>query len=102
MQVFLRVTSSFRPVRVPGHNAPSSHLLILALYILFACLHCLLPPLILFFTFFLTYLLPYLSFPLRILVSDIAIFVLKRDVKLQLTNFENTPDVSRPDVVKED
>jgi len=49
-----------------GHNAPLIHLLILVLYILFACLHCLLPHLYFFFTLFLPYLFPCLSFTLRI------------------------------------
>ena len=46
---------------VPGHNAPLTHLLILVICILLACLHHLFPHLSLFFTFALN-----LSFPLRI------------------------------------
>jgi len=67
LSLTLRVNS---PVWVPGCNAPLIHLLISALYTLFACL-------------------PYVASPLTccfLFVSDIAIFVLKRDVKLQLTN----------------
>jgi len=49
-----------------GHNAPFIRFLILALYLLFACLYRMLPHLSFFLHFFLTFLLPYLSFPLRI------------------------------------
>ena len=53
----------FCPVRTSWHNAPLIHLLILALYVLFTWL--LLTSFFLYL-FFLTYLLPYLPFPLRI------------------------------------
>ena len=54
-------TAELRPMRALGCNAPWIRFLIFfALYILFACLCCMLPHL------FLTYLLPYLSFLLRI------------------------------------
>ena len=52
-------------MRAPGHNAPLIRFLILALCMLFACLYHMLPHLS-FLHFFLTCLLPYLSFPLRI------------------------------------
>ena len=54
-------TAELRPMQALGCNAPWIRFLIFfALYILFACLCCMLPRL------FLTYLLPYLSFLLRI------------------------------------
>ena len=56
----------FDPVQAPRCNAPLIQFLILALYILFACLYSMLLRLTFFLQFFLTYLLPYLSFPLRI------------------------------------
>jgi len=59
-----RICSLDSPVRTPGHNAPVIHLLTSALCILFVSLHNLLPQ-FLFSSLFLTYLLPYLSFPLR-------------------------------------
>jgi len=52
----------FCPVRAVGSTPPLIHLLISALCILFACLHCICFPT----SFFLTYPLSYLSFPLRI------------------------------------
>jgi len=51
-------------VQAPGNNAPLIWFLILALYI-FVCLCCMLPRLSFFLQFFLTYLLPCLSVPLR-------------------------------------
>jgi len=48
------------PMRDLGSTAPWIHLLILALYMSFACLRSMLPHLPFFFTFFL-----YLSFPFR-------------------------------------
>ena len=53
------------PVRAPGRNAPLVRLSISALYILFGCLYRMLPHLPLLLHFFLTYLIPSLSFPLR-------------------------------------
>ena len=50
----------------PGHNLTLIRFLISKMYILFACLYCMLPHLSFFLNCFLTYLLPYLSFPLRI------------------------------------
>jgi len=54
------------PVWALRRNAPLIRFLMLALYILFACLYYMLSHLSFFLHFFLTYLLPYLSFPLRI------------------------------------
>ena len=54
------------PVRSPGRNAPVIWFLILALCVLFACLYRMLPHSSFFLHVFFTYLLPYLSFPLRI------------------------------------
>ena len=56
------------PIRAPGHNVPLIRFLVLALYIyiLFACLYRIFPHLSFFLHFFLTHLLLYLSFPLRI------------------------------------
>ena len=53
-------------VWAPGHDAPLIRFLISALYILFACLYRMLSYLSFFHHFFLAYLLPYLSLPLRI------------------------------------
>ena len=50
----------------PGHNLPLIRFLISTMYILFACLYCMPPHLSFFLYCFLTYLLPYLSFSLRI------------------------------------
>ena len=52
-------------MRAPGRNAPLIRFLISVLYLLFVCLYRMLSHLS-FFHFFLTYLLPYLLFPLRI------------------------------------
>ena len=54
------------PVKAPWHNTPLIHLLILVQYILFACLLSFPTYFIFSFVFFLTYLFPYLPFPLRI------------------------------------
>ena len=56
--------SRWGPVRTPGLNAPLIRFQISALYILFACLCS--PTYPFFSLLFLTYLLPYLSFPLKI------------------------------------
>ena len=53
------------PVRSPRHTAPLIWFLISAFYVLFACLYRMLPDLSFFLHFVLTYLLPYLSVPLR-------------------------------------
>jgi len=54
------------PVRAAGLNAPLIRFFISALYKLFACLYHTLRHLPFFLHLFLTYLLSYLSFPLRI------------------------------------
>jgi len=53
-------------VPAAGRNAPLIRFLISTLYIFFACLYRMLPHLFFFSLFSLAYLLPYLSFPLRI------------------------------------
>ena len=52
-------------VQAPGRNAPLNWFLLSVLYILFAHLHRMLPHLSFFLHYFHTYLLHYLSFPLR-------------------------------------
>jgi len=54
------------PMRAPGRNVPLIQFLILALYILFTCLYRMPSHSSFYLHFFLTVLLPYLSFPLRI------------------------------------
>jgi len=61
-----RLLVSHCPVLVPGHNVPLILFLISELYIWFACLYHLLFHFSFFSSLFITYLLPYLSFPLRI------------------------------------
>jgi len=65
LSVFDDSTISVGPVWTQGCNAPLIRFLILVLYISFACLYHMLPHKSFFLYFFLTYLLPYLSFPLR-------------------------------------
>ena len=61
----LMIICLFCPMHALAYNARLIHLLILALYTLFACLLGLLTSFFLYL-FFLTYLLPYLLFPLKI------------------------------------
>ena len=65
LSVFDDSTISVGPVWALRCNAPLIRFLILVLYISFTCLYHMLPHKSFFLYFFLTYLLPYLSFPLR-------------------------------------